>query len=63
VSALHATAAEVFAKVLLIAGSSEAEQITAQHGDFAYIAVDRVGQLWGSNKAKELLDVAAIEYA
>jgi thiamine biosynthesis lipoprotein len=63
VSALHATAAEVFAKVLLIAGSSEAEQITARRGEIAYIAVDRVGQLWGSDKAKELLDVAAIEYA
>jgi hypothetical protein len=60
---LHATAAEVFAKVLLIAGSSEAEQITARRGEIAYIAVDRVGQLWGSDKAKELLDVAAIEYA
>jgi len=63
VIALHATAAEVFAKVLLIAGSSEAEQIAAMRDEIAYIAVDRVGQLWGSDKAKELLDVAAIEYA
>ena len=63
VTASHATTAEVFAKALLIAGSSEAEQVAARRNEIAYIAVDPVGQLWGSDKAKELLDVAAIEYA
>ena len=63
VIAPHATAAEVFAKALLIGGSREAERVAAWHNDLAFIAVDRVGQLWGSNNAKELLDVAAIEYA
>jgi thiamine biosynthesis lipoprotein len=63
VIAPHATVAEVFAKALLIAGSSEAEQIAARRGDLAFIAVDQAGQLWGSKNAKEVLDVAATEYA
>ena len=57
-----ATTAEVFAKALLIAGSREAERIAAQRPDLVYIAVDGTGQLWGSNNAKEFLDVA-LEYA
>ena len=63
VIAPHATTAEVFAKALLIGGSREAEGIAARYSDLAFIAADRVGQLWGSDNAKELLDVAAIEYA
>ncbi|MBS1245451.1 MAG: ApbE family lipoprotein [Chloroflexi bacterium] len=63
VIAPHATMAEVFAKALLIAGSRQAERIAARYSDLAFIAVDRVGQLCGSDNAKELLDVAAIEYA
>ena len=63
VVAPHATTAEVFAKTLLIAGSREAERIAARYSDLAFIAVDRVGQLCGSDNAKELLDVAAFEYA
>jgi thiamine biosynthesis lipoprotein len=63
VIAPHATTAEVFAKALLIAGSRQAERIAARYSDLAFIAVDRVGQLLGSDNAKELLDVAAIEYA
>jgi thiamine biosynthesis lipoprotein len=59
----HAAAAEVFAKALLIAGPSEAEQIAVRRGDLAFIAVDRAGQLWGSKNAEEVLDVAATEYA
>jgi FAD:protein FMN transferase len=63
VVAPHATTAEVFAKAILIAGSRQAERIAARYSDLAFIAVDRVGQLCGSDNAKELLDVAAIEYA
>jgi thiamine biosynthesis lipoprotein len=62
VVAPHATTAEAFAKALLIAGSSGVERIAARQPDLIYIAVNRAGQLWGSNNAKELLDVA-IEYA
>ena len=62
VIAPHATTAEVFAKALLIAGSREAERIAAQRNDLAFIAVDRTGQLWGSNNAQEFLDVAT-QYA
>jgi thiamine biosynthesis lipoprotein len=62
VIAPHATTAEVFAKALLIAGSRQAERIAAQRRDLVFIAVDRAGQMWGSNNAKEFLDVA-IEYA
>jgi thiamine biosynthesis lipoprotein len=62
VIAPSATVAEVFAKALLIAGSRQAERIAARRSDLAFIAVDRTGQLWGSNNAKEFLDVAT-EYA
>lgn len=62
VIAPHATTAEVFAKALLIAGSREAERIASQRSDLAFIAVDRTGQLSGSNNAKEFLDVT-VEYA
>ena len=57
VIAPHATTAEVFAKSLLIAGAREAEQIAARRDDIVFIAVDGVGRLWGSNCAKEFLDV------
>jgi thiamine biosynthesis lipoprotein len=53
----HAAVAEVFAKALLIAGSREAARIAACREDVAFIAVDREGKLWGSEKAKEFLDV------
>jgi len=58
VIAPHATTTEVFAKALLIAGSHEAERIAAQRHDLAFIAVDHTGQIWGSNNAREFLDVA-----
>ena len=58
----HATTAEVFAKALLIAGSRQADRIAAKRNDLAFIAVDRTGQLWGSARAKEFLDVAT-QYA
>jgi thiamine biosynthesis lipoprotein len=58
----HAAIAEVVAKVLLIAGSREAEKFAARRRDIAFIAVDAAGRLWGSSNAKEFLDVG-IEYA
>jgi hypothetical protein len=54
--------AEAFAKALLIAGPGQADHIAAQQPGLAFIAVDRAGQIWGSNQARELLDVA-VEYA
>jgi FAD:protein FMN transferase len=57
VMAPHVTTAEVFAKSLLIAGSPEATEIAGPRNDIAFIAVDGAGKLWGSNKAKEFLDV------
>jgi FAD:protein FMN transferase len=53
----HATTAEVFAKVLLIAGAREAERVARRRGDLAFIAVDDEGKLWGSSNSRELLDV------
>jgi len=58
----HAAVAEAFAKALLIAGPGQADYIAARQPDLAFIAVDRTGQMWSSNQAKELLDVA-VEYA
>ena len=57
VIALHATLAEVYAKAVLIAGSREAERIAAQQDDIIFIAVDRAGQLWGSARSNEVLNV------
>jgi thiamine biosynthesis lipoprotein len=56
VIAPHTTTAEVFAKTLLIAGSREAQDITARRGDIAFIAVDRAGKLWGSQNSMEYLN-------
>ncbi len=57
VIAPQATLAEVYAKVLLIGGSREAEGIAAQRADISYLAVDRDGQLWGSAKTSEVFNV------
>jgi len=57
VIAPSATLADVFAKALLIAGSREARQIAESHKDIEFIAVDGQGRLWGSERAKEYLDV------
>jgi thiamine biosynthesis lipoprotein len=62
VVAPHAAIAEVFAKSLLIAGSREAASLARVRHDIVFIAVDQAGKLWGSNNAKELLDVG-FEYA
>ena len=45
--------AEVFAKALLIGGAGEAESLLEAHPDLAYLAVDRNGQLSGSQNYKE----------
>ena len=57
VIAPSATVAEVFAKSLLIAGSREARQIAESREDIDFIAVDAQGQMWGSDRAKEYVDV------
>jgi len=59
VIAPHATTAEVFAKALLIAGSSEAQSIAACRDDISFIAVDGAGKLWSAplEKSMELLNV------
>lgn len=44
VTAPHATTAEVFAKALLIAGSSEAHALAARRDDVSFIAVDGAGK-------------------
>ncbi len=56
VIAPHATVAEVFAKVLLIAGPQQAERLAARQGPMAFMAVDRDGRLWGSQEAREYVD-------
>jgi thiamine biosynthesis lipoprotein len=50
-----ATAAEVLAKALLIAGAAGADALMARHATSAFIAVDLHGKLWGSDNSKELL--------
>jgi thiamine biosynthesis lipoprotein len=53
----EATVAEVFAKALLIAGPEQAPALARRRHDVEYFAVDREGQLWGSDKAREYMDV------
>ncbi len=57
VVAPHATTAEVYAKALLIAGSREATRIGDRRDDLIFIAVDAAGQLCGSAKSEEILNV------
>jgi thiamine biosynthesis lipoprotein len=56
VIALQATTAEVYAKVLLIAGPEQAMDIFSKNGALAFIAVDRQGKLWGSQEGIEYVD-------
>jgi thiamine biosynthesis lipoprotein len=56
VVAPRAAAAEVFAKVLLIMGSGGTREMAARQSGIDFIAVDREGRLWGSDRAKELLE-------
>ncbi len=57
VIAPHAVLAEVYAKALLIGGSREAEHIAARRPEITYIAVDHDGQLCGSARMHEVLNV------
>lgn len=57
VIAPQAAVAEVFAKVLLIAGPDQALELLAGDGALAFIAVDRQGKLWGSQNSREYLNV------
>ena len=53
----QAMTAEVYAKVLLIAGSAEATWLSARRSEITFIAVDSAGHLWGSAHSKEILNV------
>jgi thiamine biosynthesis lipoprotein len=57
VIAPQAATAEVFAKVLLIAGNDQAMDILDSKSEIAFIAVDRQGSLWGSQNSKEYINV------
>jgi thiamine biosynthesis lipoprotein len=57
VAAAQATTAEVYAKVLLIAGSSQAQEIISKNGEIRFVAVNHQGNLWGSPNSRELFDV------
>ncbi|HTP08970.1 MAG TPA: FAD:protein FMN transferase [Anaerolineae bacterium] len=62
VIAPHAALAEVYAKALLIGGSREAERLAARRPEITYLAVDQSGQLWGSARAEEVINVIGVEY-
>ncbi len=53
----QAATAEVLAKAILIAGPRGLDALAEQFGPLTYIAVDRNGQLWGSEKSREYIDV------
>jgi thiamine biosynthesis lipoprotein len=58
VIAAHAYEAEVFAKVLLIGGSQESEEIARECGtQFSYLAVDHDRKIWGNQKSLEYIYV------
>jgi thiamine biosynthesis lipoprotein len=50
------TAAEAYAKALLIGGEVEARHLSLRCPELAYIAVDAVGQISGSQAGKEYLN-------
>ena len=52
----HAASAEVFAKALLIAGSTGATELLAKNGEITFIAVDRQGKLWGTPDIMEMMN-------
>lgn len=54
VIAAHADLCEVFAKALLIAGPKEAQKIT-QNANLAYLAVNREGQILGTQESLEYI--------
>jgi FAD:protein FMN transferase len=49
--------AEVFAKAVLISGSSQAASLVAGRPELTFIGVDAQGRLWGSPNSKEIIDV------
>lgn len=53
----RAAVAEVFAKALLIAGPEEAGSLDIDTNNIVFIAVDKQGKLWGSNRSSEVIDV------
>jgi thiamine biosynthesis lipoprotein len=60
VSAKHAYVAEVFAKVLLIAGPHEAEDIIDNSGlKLSYLAIDLEKKIWGDQEIMEKIYVNA----
>ena len=58
VIAAHAHEAEVFAKVLLISGPGESEEVVRNSGiQFSYLAVDRERKIWGNQESLESIYV------
>jgi thiamine biosynthesis lipoprotein len=58
VMAAHAYEAEVFAKALLISGSTESEDIARNSGlQFSYLGIDREGRIWGTTECLEQVHV------
>jgi FAD:protein FMN transferase len=53
----QAAEAEVLAKAILIAGPRGLDALAEQFGPLTYIAADRNGQLWGSERIREYFDV------
>ncbi len=54
---LEAAVAEVFAKALLIAGPEQAGSLDTDAHNIVFIAVDKQGKLWGSNRSSEVINV------
>ena len=52
----RAAVAEVFAKALLIAGPEDAGSLDIAKNDIVYLAVDKYGKLWGSNRSEAILN-------
>ena len=52
----QAAVAEVFAKALLIAGPQEAGSLVIGTNNILFIAVDKEGKLWGSNRSMEVIN-------
>jgi thiamine biosynthesis lipoprotein len=57
VFAAQAAAAEVYAKTLLIAGPSQAQDFVPHNDEISFIAVDQQGRLFGSPHSMEFIDV------
>jgi FAD:protein FMN transferase len=55
VIAPHASAAEVYAKALLIAGKRDIQTIAINNAEIIFIGVDREGKVWGSPASEEVI--------